>query len=65
MGQASFHIHRDHGSWVVVEETSGREIGGVFTTLIAALDFVDHEARRFLGARAVIELSPRTAPAHS
>jgi hypothetical protein len=65
MGQASFHIHRDHGSWVVVEETSGRAIGGIFTTLVAALDFVDHEARRFLEARAVIEFSPRTAPARS
>jgi hypothetical protein len=65
MGQASFRIHRDHGSWVVVEENSGREIGGLFSTLIAALDFVDHEARRFLEARAVIELSPRTTLAHS
>jgi hypothetical protein len=59
MGQASFHIHRDHGSWVVVEESSGHEIGGIFKTLVAALDFVDGEARRFLKARAVIELSPR------
>jgi hypothetical protein len=65
MGQASFRIRRDHGSWVVVEENSGHAIGGTFTTLVAALDFVDHEARRFLAARAVIELSPRTAPAHS
>jgi hypothetical protein len=65
MAQASFHIHRDHGSWVVVEENSGHEIGGIFTTLVAALDFVDHEARRFLEARAVIELSPRTTRAHS
>ncbi len=64
MSQASFHIHRDHGSWVVVEENSHREIGGIFTTLVAALNFVDGEARRFLRARAVIELSPR-ADAHS
>jgi hypothetical protein len=49
----------------VVEENTGHAIGGTFTTLVAALDFVDHEARRFLDARAVIELSPRTAPAHS
>jgi hypothetical protein len=62
MGQASFHIRRDHGSWIVVEENSGRGIGGVFTTLVAALDFVDGEARRFLAARAVIELSPRATP---
>ena len=61
MAQASFHVHRDRGSWVVVEENSGREIGGVFTTLVAALDFVDHEARRFVEARTVIDLSPRAA----
>jgi hypothetical protein len=59
MGHASFHIHRDQQSWVVVEESSGNEIGGIFKTLVAALDFVDGEARRFLKARAVIELSPR------
>jgi hypothetical protein len=57
--QASFHIFREGGSWVVVEESSGHEIGGIFTTLVAALDFVDGEARRFLQARAVIELSRR------
>jgi|HubBroStandDraft_4_1064222.scaffolds.fasta_scaffold531065_2 hypothetical protein len=60
MGHASFHIHRDpgHGTWVV-EEEDNREIGGIFATLLAALDFVDGESRRFQVAQAVIELSPR------
>ena len=64
MGHASFHIHRDpgQGAWVVEEEDS-RQIGGLFATLIAALDFVDGESRRFQQARAVIELSPRAARA--
>jgi hypothetical protein len=58
MDRASFHIHRDprRSGWVVIEE-GHREIGGVFTTLIAALDFVGEEARRFRGAKAVIEFS--------
>jgi hypothetical protein len=59
MGQASFRIRRVGGTWVVFEENSGREIGGVFATLIAALDFVDGEARRFHQATAVIDLTPR------
>jgi hypothetical protein len=59
MGHVSFHIHRDHGSWIVVQESSGHEIGGIFTTLVAALNFVDGEARRFEQVRAVIELTPR------
>jgi hypothetical protein len=61
MGHASFHIHRDqgHGSWVV--EEASHEIGGVFATLVAALDFVDGEARRFREARAVIDLTRRHA----
>ncbi len=59
MGHVSFRIHRERGSWVVVQESSGQEIGGIFTTLIAALNFVDGEARRFQQACAVIELTPR------
>jgi hypothetical protein len=64
MGHASFHIHREpsRGAWVVEEEAS-REIGGVFATLVAALDFVDGESRRFQRARAVIEFAPRPARA--
>ncbi len=62
MGHASFHIHKDpgQGAWVV-EEEANRQIGGVFATLVAALDFVDGESRRFQKSRAVIEFSPRTA----
>jgi hypothetical protein len=59
MSRVSFHIHRRHGTWIVYEESSGREIGGIFATLIAALDFVDGESRRFGEATAVIELTPR------
>jgi hypothetical protein len=62
MGHASFHIHREpnRGAWVVEEE--GREIGGLFATLLAALDFVHGESRRFQATRAVIELSPLSVP---
>ena len=62
MGHASFHIHKDPGqrAWVV-EEEANRQIGGVFATLLAALDFVDGESRRFQGARAIIEFSPPAA----
>jgi hypothetical protein len=62
MGHASFHIHRDQdrGAWVVEEEAS-RQIGGVFSTLVAALDYVDSESRRFQKAQAVIEFAPRHA----
>ena len=58
MGHASFHIHREssRGSWVVEEE--GHEIGGMFATLVAALDFVDAESRRFQQARAIVQLRP-------
>ncbi len=56
-GTVSFHIQRDGGAWVVADD--GRAIGGIFATLVAALDFVDREAARFRQARAVIELSPR------
>lgn len=48
----------------MVEEEASREIGGVFATLVAALDFVDGESRRFQRARAVIEFAPRTARAN-
>ncbi len=63
MGYASFHIHMDmgQGAWVVEEEAS-RQIGGLFATLVAALQFVADESRRFQRARTVVELSPRAAP---
>ncbi len=63
MSTASFHIRRDGATWVVVEESAGGEIGGIFSTLIAALEFVDGEACRFRQARAIIDLTPRAAPA--
>jgi hypothetical protein len=58
MRHASFHIHRtpDRRTWVVEEEGEG-QLGGLFSTLAAALDYVDGEARRFEHARAVVELS--------
>jgi hypothetical protein len=56
MGAAVFRIRPQGGSWSVVEETSRYEIGGVFFTLVAALQFVDRESRRFHGARTIIEL---------
>lgn len=59
MSAVSFHIRRDGESWVVAQESGGRELGGIFSTLVAALEFVDGEACRFQDARAVIELSPR------
>jgi hypothetical protein len=60
MGYASFHIHLDvgQGAWVVEEEAS-RQIGGIFATLLAALQFAAGESRRFQRARTVVELSPR------
>ncbi len=59
MGHVSFRIHREpgRGTWLVEEDR--REVGGMFATLLAAIDFVDVESRRFQEARAVIELSPR------
>jgi hypothetical protein len=54
MTKALFRIHPVRGEWVVEEQA--REIGGIFTTLVAALEFVAREARRFQGARAVIDL---------
>jgi hypothetical protein len=46
MGTASFHIRQRDGVWVV-DETHARQIGGIFATLVAALEFVDAEAPRF------------------
>jgi hypothetical protein len=62
MGHASFHIRKDQGkgAWVV-EEEDNHQIGGFFATLVAALDFVDGEARCFQQARAVIDFAPRAA----
>jgi hypothetical protein len=47
MGHVSFHIRQEpsRGEWVVEEEEDAREIRGVFSTLTAALDFVDQSRR--------------------
>ncbi len=54
MGNASFRIRQRGRTWVV-EETHSRQIGGIFSTLVAALEFIDGEAHRFREARTVIE----------
>jgi hypothetical protein len=50
---ALFHIRPQRGQWLVVEEAG--DIGGVFATLMSAVEFVRREARRFRGARTIIE----------
>jgi hypothetical protein len=55
MAAALFRIRPQGDSWTVVEETYGRELGGVFYTLAAALQFVARESRRFPVSRTVIE----------
>jgi hypothetical protein len=56
MSEASFHVHIDRGRrlWGVEEEAHG-EIGGTFSTLVAALRFVAGESRRFRRASTRIE----------
>ena len=61
MGTASFRIRQRGGYWVV-EETHARQLGGIFSSLVAALEFIDGEAHRFREACTVIEPSPRLAP---
>jgi hypothetical protein len=50
-----FRIRPLRREWVVAEDEHG--LGGIFITLVAALDFARREARRFQGARVVIELA--------
>jgi hypothetical protein len=50
-----FRIRPVRREWVVAEDA--HEIGGIFSTLVAALQFADREARRFQGARVIIEVS--------
>jgi hypothetical protein len=58
MGTASFRIRQRGGAWVV-EETHARQLGGIFSTLVAALEFIEGETHRFREACTVIEPSPR------
>ena len=65
MSQASFRIRPDRGIWVVVEEGGGR-VGGVFATLIAALEFVDGEVRYRADPNCTMALPKRitSSPSH-
>jgi hypothetical protein len=53
----SFRIRRSGRAWVVLEETHARALGGIFSTLAAAIAFVDGEAARYRQAEAIIDLS--------
>ena len=53
----SFRIRRSGRVWLVLEDTAERALGGIFSTLAAALDFVDGEAARYRKAEAVVDLS--------
>jgi hypothetical protein len=52
----SFRIRRSGRAWLVMEETH-HALGGIFSTLAAALEFVDGEAARYRQAEAVVDLS--------
>jgi hypothetical protein len=52
---ALFRIRPQGAEWVLVEE--GQQIGGIFATLVAALEFAAREGHRFQEARTVIELA--------
>lgn len=56
MGTALFLVRRRGRTWIV-EEVHSREIGGIFTSLIAALDFVEGETHRFPETCTVVEQS--------
>ncbi|HTQ47718.1 MAG TPA: hypothetical protein VMI75_33405 [Polyangiaceae bacterium] len=60
----SFRIRRSGRAWLVMEETHERALGGIFSTLAAALEFVDGEAARYQQAEAIVDLSrvTRAAP---
>jgi hypothetical protein len=53
----SFRIRRSGRAWLVLEETHDCALGGIFSTLVAALEFVDGEAARYQQAEAIVELS--------
>lgn len=56
MDTALFLVRRRGRVWIV-EEVRSREIGGIFTSLVAALDFVASEAHSFPETCTVIEQS--------
>ncbi len=62
-----FRIRRSGRAWLVMEETHECALGGIFATLVAALEFVDGEAARYRQAQAIVDLSraPLTQPARS
>jgi hypothetical protein len=53
----SFRIRRNGRTWLVLEETHECALGGIFSTLAAALEFVDGEASRYRQAQAIVDLS--------
>ena len=53
----SFRIRRNGRVWLVLEDTHERALGGIFSTLAAALEFVDGEAARYRQAEAIVDLS--------
>ncbi len=53
----SFRIRRSGRAWLVMEETHDRALGGIFSTLAAALEFVDGEVARYRRAEAIVQLS--------
>lgn len=59
-----FRIRRSGREWLVMEETHEHALGGIFSTLAAALEFVDGEAARYRQAEAIVDLShvTRAAP---
>jgi hypothetical protein len=52
---ALFHIRPQRGEWLVLEEAG--DIGGIFATLVSAVEFVRREARRYRSARTIIEFA--------
>jgi hypothetical protein len=56
MCTALFLVRRGGRAWIV-EEVRSREIGGIFTSLVAALDFVEGASRRFAETCTVVEPS--------
>jgi hypothetical protein len=57
-----FRIRRSGRAWLVMEETHEHALGGIFSTLAAALQFVDGEAARYQQAEAVVDLSRASSP---
>jgi len=53
----SFRIRRSGRAWLVMEETHERSLGGIFSTLVAALEFVDGESARYRQAEAIVDLT--------